>query len=66
MGISHRYPYIVLMPQFVLSPIITRKQTWEKILIMNKVTNNCLIYPISIKSFTASIRMILKSFWLNK
>ena len=21
MGISHRYPYIVLMPQFVLSPI---------------------------------------------
>nr|DAK89151.1 MAG TPA: hypothetical protein [Caudoviricetes sp.]DAR42551.1 MAG TPA: hypothetical protein [Caudoviricetes sp.] len=33
---------------------------------MNKVTNNCLIYPISIKSFTASIRMILKSFWLNK
>ena len=23
-------------------------------------------YPISIKSFTASTRMILKSFWLNK
>lgn len=22
MGISHRYPYIVLMPQFVLSPIL--------------------------------------------
>lgn len=21
MGVSHRYPYIVLMPQFVLSPI---------------------------------------------
>ena len=24
MGISHRYPYIVLMPQFVLSPIVYR------------------------------------------
>lgn len=31
-----------------------------------KVTNNCLTYPTSIKSFTASTRMILKSFWLNK
>ena len=31
-----------------------------------KVINNCLTYPISIKSFTASTRMILKSFWLNK
>ena len=31
-----------------------------------KIINNCLTYPISIKSFTASTRMILKSFWLNK
>ena len=25
MGVSHRYPYIVLMPQFVLSPITVLK-----------------------------------------
>ena len=29
MGISHRYPYIVLMPQFVLSPIRSEQTEHE-------------------------------------
>lgn len=58
MGISHRYPYIVLMPQFVLSPIIaSAKSAMDKLLSDNF---SLISFPICTSFF------ILYSFKINR